>query len=256
METATSTSINRSTQNSGIRRRGPPSKALDTYQPLPSVSAPSPQDTLFTIPQGLRNYLKGVLSHLPFGGASPQPTPIGSHANWGAWLTFPDVGMWLADIGNYIGAAYVFIIAPPFIHDRVEAWDERFKNRLGAFQTWVWAADAALFAYIHPSKTSCSHPKYSASGVPLAVTGVSSSSLVQGFVILLGISGFVYAIFLTFRVGDCNARHFGQFIVCHHYILRAIIYRVSQDRANSMQGTHSLWNVGIMLSLPLTWMAW
>ncbi|KAJ7921750.1 hypothetical protein B0H13DRAFT_1866362 [Mycena leptocephala] len=54
-------------------------------------------------------------------------------------------------------------------------WDlERLGRRLGAFQTWVWAANAALFA---------------ASIALLALTGVSSSPVAQSFVILCGIFG-------------------------------------------------------------------
>ncbi|KAJ7831630.1 hypothetical protein B0H13DRAFT_2289234 [Mycena leptocephala] len=220
---ATTTSISRSTQDSVIRRRGLQLKHEDSYHAPPSVLVPSP----FTIPEGLSHYLKAVSSHL--GGASPQSNPTRDRTDWGAWLTVPDIGRWLANIGNYIGAAYVFMIAPPFVHDRVALWDlQRLEHRLGAFQTWVWAANAALFA---------------TSGALLAVTGVSSSPFAQSFVILCGIFGlfgFVYTVFLAFRIGDCKAQCSGRFI----------------DRANSTRGSHSLWNVAIMLSLPLTWMAW
>jgi hypothetical protein len=37
--------------------------------------------------------------------------------------------------------------ATSFLQDRVSLWDlQRLENRLAAFQTWVWAANAALFA--------------------------------------------------------------------------------------------------------------
>jgi len=102
------------------------------------------------------------------------------------------------------------------------------EHRLGAFQTWVWAASAALFA---------------TSEALLAVTGVSSSPNAQSFVILSGIFGlfgFVFTAFLAFRIGDCKAQFSGRF----------------NDRANSMQATRSFWNVAIMLSLPFAWMVW
>jgi len=223
---ATTTSI---TQPSSIRRRGPPSKEEDSYHLPPRVSLPSPRDARFTIPVGLRNFLKDIPSHLPFGGASPQPNPTGRRSNCGEWLTLPDFGRWFTKIGNYIGAAYLFVIAPPFVHDRTAMWDlERLGRRLGAFQTWVWAANAALFA---------------ASVALPGLTGVSSSPVAQSFVVLCGIFGlfgFVYTVFLAFRIGDCNAQCSTLFI----------------DRANSVQGAHSFWNIGIMLSLPLTWMTW
>jgi hypothetical protein len=39
------------------------------------------------------------------------------------------------------------MIAPPLVHDKISLWDlQRLENRLAAFQTWVWAANAALFA--------------------------------------------------------------------------------------------------------------
>ncbi|KAJ7819362.1 hypothetical protein B0H14DRAFT_2600689 [Mycena olivaceomarginata] len=134
-----------STQEPGIRHRGPPSKEKDFYHP--SVSVPSLPTTHFAIPEVLRNYLRNVPFRLPCSRGSPHPNPIGGLANWGKWLTIPDSGRWLTKIWNYIGAAYLFVIAPPFVHDRTAVWDlERLGRRLGAFQTWVWAANAALFA--------------------------------------------------------------------------------------------------------------
>ncbi|KAJ7921780.1 hypothetical protein B0H13DRAFT_1866385 [Mycena leptocephala] len=133
-------------QDSGIRRRVPPSNEEDYYHPSVLQSLP---DAHFTIPEVLRKYLRNVPFHLPSSSSSPQPqpNPIGGHTIWGEWLTLPDLARWLTKIGNYIGAAYVFVIAPPFVHDRTTVWDlERLGRRLGAFQTWVWAANAALFA--------------------------------------------------------------------------------------------------------------
>ncbi|KAJ6590928.1 hypothetical protein DFH09DRAFT_1138115, partial [Mycena vulgaris] len=206
--TATTTSITGPPPSTGIRRR------KRRFSSHPPSNAPAPPQH-FTVPERLRSYLKTVSSHLHPDRASPQPIPTGDHTTWDPWLTvLADVGRWFANIGNYIGASYLFMIAPPFIHNRVALWDlQRLEHRLSAFQTWVWAANAALFA----------------------------NPFAQSFVILSGIFGlfgFVYTVFLTFRIGDCKAQFSGQFI----------------DRANLMQGTHSFWNVAIMLSLPLTWM--
>ncbi|KAJ7334960.1 hypothetical protein DFH08DRAFT_939642 [Mycena albidolilacea] len=216
--TAKTTSISRTTQDSGIRRRGLQSKEDDTYHPFPTVSGPS---TCFRIPEELRNYLTGIRSYLPFTGTLPQTQPPS--------IAIPDIISWLENTGNFIGATYVFMIAPPFLHDRVSLWDLHWlENRLGAFQTWVWAAHAALFG---------------ASVALLALAGLSSSPVAQSFVILCGIFalfGFVYTVFLVFRIGDCKGQYSGRFI----------------DRANSMQAAHLFWNVAIMLSLPLTWMTW
>ncbi|KAJ7892951.1 hypothetical protein B0H13DRAFT_2037821 [Mycena leptocephala] len=255
MGNTTTPSIPRSDQGSGIRRRGAQSKEEDPYHHTPHDQVPSKADADFpkynllrnldsrpvrggshpwsipsspdayTIPEGIRDYLKGVRSHLPFGGPSPLPDTTSGHTR----PKFLNIGRWPAKIGNYIGAAYAFIIAPPFLHDRAAPWDlPRLDHRLAAFQTWVWAANAALFA---------------ASVGLLALTDVLSSPVAQSFDILCGVFGlfgFVYTIFLAFRIGDCRTECSGRLI----------------DRANSMQSAHPFWNVGIMLSLPLTWMAW
>ncbi|KAJ7747482.1 hypothetical protein B0H16DRAFT_921373 [Mycena metata] len=132
---------------------------------------------------------------------------------------------------KYIRGGYISLIAPSFIHDKSTLWDlPRLENRLSALQTWVWAANAALFA---------------ASAALLALADVSRSAIAQSFVVLSGIfglDGFVYAVFLAFHIGDSQA----QFSVC--FI----------DHANSMQASPSepFWDASIMLSLPLTWMAW
>ncbi|KAJ7872233.1 hypothetical protein B0H13DRAFT_2059444 [Mycena leptocephala] len=84
---------------------------------------------------------------------------------------------------------------------------------------------------------------YSASVALLALMGLSSNPISQSFVILYGIFGlfgFVYTVLLAFRIGDCKGQYSSRFI----------------DRANSMQGAHSFWDVAIMLSLPLSWIAW
>jgi hypothetical protein len=134
-----------STQESGIRYRGLPSKEKDSYHL--SVSVLSLPTAHFTIPEVLRNHLRDVPFCLPCSRGSPQPNPIGGHANCGEWLTFLASGWWLTTIWKYIGAAYLFVIAPPFVHDKTAVWDlERLGRRLGAFQTWVWAANAALIA--------------------------------------------------------------------------------------------------------------
>jgi hypothetical protein len=131
-------------QDSGIRHRVPPSNEEDCYHPSVLQSLP---DAHFTIPEVLRNYLRDVPFCLPCSRGSPQPNPIGGHANCGEWLTFLASGWWLTTIWKYIGAAYLFVIAPPFVHDKTAVWDlERLGRRLGAFQTWVWAANAALIA--------------------------------------------------------------------------------------------------------------
>jgi hypothetical protein len=157
---ATTTSIRRSNEDSGVRRRVPPSKEEDFSHP--SVSQPSRPGAHFTIPEVLRNYPRNVPFRLPCSSNSPQPqpNPIGGNAIWCEWLALPDLGRWLTKIGNYLEAAYVFVIAPPFVHDRTTAWDlERLGRRLGAFQTRVWAANAALFAYVRVSGTESISPK-------------------------------------------------------------------------------------------------
>ncbi|KAF8215517.1 hypothetical protein K438DRAFT_1926129 [Mycena galopus ATCC 62051] len=241
----------------GIRRRGAQSKEEDPYHhpphdPVPpkpdadlsegqrnllrdldsrlvrrgshSWSLPSAPDA-YTIPERICNYIKDVRSHLPFHGLPPQPNTTSGQTR----LKVPNISRWPAKVGNFIGAAYAFSIAPPFLHDRAAQWDlPRFDYRLAAFQTWVWAANAALFA---------------GAGTLFALADISSNPIAQTFVILCGIFalfGFVYGIFLAFRIGDCKAECSGRFI----------------DRANSRQSTHPFWNVGIMLSLPFTWMAW
>lgn len=144
-ETATTPSTAGYAPTTGLRHRRRRSKEVNSSHPPTGVPA-SPRH--FTVPEGLRSYLKTVSSHLRLDGASPQPNPTGDYTKWDAWLIVPDVGRWFANIGNYIGASYVFMIAPPFIHDRVALWDlQRLEHRLSAFQTWVWAANAALFAY-------------------------------------------------------------------------------------------------------------
>ncbi|KAJ7731763.1 hypothetical protein B0H16DRAFT_1893242 [Mycena metata] len=220
----TTTSISRFTQDSAIHRR-----SQSTWEDSLHPSLLFTRDAPFKIPETLLNYLKNIPSHVPFCGASPQPNPSSGHTNWGAWLTVPDVGKWFTKIRNCIRTVYIFFIAPPFVDDNGELWDlERLGRRLGAFQTWVWAANAALFA---------------ASGALLALTSVSSNPVGQSFVILSGIFGlfgFVYATFLAFRIGDCNAQSASRFV----------------ESANSVHGADSFWNVRIMLCLPLTWMTW
>ncbi|KAJ7133270.1 hypothetical protein C8R44DRAFT_772104 [Mycena epipterygia] len=126
---------------------------------------------------------------------------------------------------NIFTAAYVFIVAPPFIHDQKAIWDhDRLENRLNTLQGWVWSANIALST---------------ASAALLALTSVASSSVAQSLLILSGIFslfGFLYAIFLAFHIGDRKA----QFPFA---------------RANSMDRGR-FWNPSIMMSLPLTWMSW
>jgi hypothetical protein len=52
---------------------------------------------------------------------------------------------------KYIHGAYISLIAPAFVHDKSTLWDlQRLETRLNILQTWVWAANATLFAYVCP----------------------------------------------------------------------------------------------------------
>jgi hypothetical protein len=61
---------------------------------------------------------------------------------------------------------------------------------------------------------------------------------------IFGLSGFVFTIFLAFRIGDDKAQCLKRFIVSYHDII------------HTMQGVWFFWNVAIILLLLLTWMAW
>ncbi|KAJ7733974.1 hypothetical protein B0H16DRAFT_1732071 [Mycena metata] len=125
---------------------------------------------------------------------------------------------------KYIRGGYISLIAPSFIHGKSTLWDlPRLENRLSALQTWVWAANAALFA---------------ASAALLALADVSRSAIAQSFVVLSGIFGlygFVYAVFLAFHIGDSQAQFSVWFI----------------DHANSMQASPSepFWDASIIQDL-------
>ncbi|KAJ7081259.1 fungal-specific transcription factor domain-containing protein [Mycena epipterygia] len=132
----------------------------------------------------------------------------------------------------YLSAAYIFMVAPPFIHAEAAEWNcDRLEHRLNSFQGWVWGTNAALLAF---------------SGALLAVPGVSSSPIPQSFLVLSGIFslfGFVYTILLAFHIGERKAQFASWFLQNHSHPSVAQRYR-------------SAWNRYIMISLPLTWMAW
>jgi hypothetical protein len=143
----TTTSISQSTQDSVLRRRGPHSKEEDSEHPFSSDPVPFPYDPCFTIPEGLGDYLRAVSSHLHIGGATPQPSSTSSHTNLCSCLPTPDLSRWFANLGNYLSAAYLFMIAPPFLHDKMVVWDlQRLEQRLSIYQMWVLAANLALVA--------------------------------------------------------------------------------------------------------------
>ncbi|KAJ7640215.1 armadillo-type protein [Mycena rosella] len=127
----------------------------------------------------------------PIEGASAQrPKTSASRPN------VSNIATWLASIlSASMSSAYIFMIAPPFVHNETAAWDpERLENRLNAFQGWVWGANAALLAGV---------------AAILALSDVSSSPVPQSFVILGGIFalfGFFYTIFLAFHIGDSKTQ--------------------------------------------------
>lgn len=50
-------------------------------------------------------------------------------------------------ISAYLRSAHVFLIAPPFIHDKAAIWDlALLESRLDAFRGWVLTANGGLFA--------------------------------------------------------------------------------------------------------------
>ncbi|KAJ7182328.1 hypothetical protein C8R43DRAFT_2958 [Mycena crocata] len=138
------------------------------------------------------------------------------------------LGQWFAQVINCVRTVYVFMIAPPFLRINGEWNAQRLENRLKAFETWVWAANAALLAV---------------AAAFLTLSTVASSTIPQSFLILSGIFslfGFMYTVSLAFHMGDCKT-DFAHWFHRHR---------------NWRHTSRSLWNLSIMLSLPLTWMAW
>jgi hypothetical protein len=86
-------------------------------------------------------------SHSPIC-TSPEPNIEDNPKNPAARRLSTDIAKQFArNVGNYLIIAYIFVVAPPFVHDEAAEWnDERLENRLNSFQGWVWGANAALFA--------------------------------------------------------------------------------------------------------------
>jgi hypothetical protein len=99
----------------------------------------------------------------PFPSSTPDPVehsyppfqnsasnPVENHHSEGVTSAAVPVGQ--ADspacsVGEYLLIIHVFIIAPPFFHDKVDVWNlERLDQRLNAFQTWVLTANGGLLA--------------------------------------------------------------------------------------------------------------
>ncbi|KAJ6556768.1 hypothetical protein DFH09DRAFT_1164448 [Mycena vulgaris] len=199
-----------------IRPRGRIDKPI-SGKPKPKPKA-RPAST--PIPEHLEEH-----SFPPLEGPTMHPDPTQRRGS----ISDPDISR--SYLRKYIRGAYISLIAPSFVHDKSAFWDlQRLENRLNVLQTWVWAANAALFA---------------ASAALLALSDVSRSVIAQSFIVLSGIFGlygFVYSVFLAFHIGDSRAQFSTWFL----------------DHANSMHASpsESFWDVSNMLSLPLTWMAW
>ncbi|KAJ6504548.1 hypothetical protein DFH09DRAFT_288720 [Mycena vulgaris] len=171
-----------------IRPRGRIDKPI-SGKPKPKPKA-RPAST--PIPERLEEH-----SFPPLEGPTVHPDPTQRRGS----ISDPDISR--SYLRKYIRGAYISLIAPSFVHDKSALWDlQRLENRLNVLQTWVWAANAALFA---------------ASAALLALSDVSRSVIAQSFVVLSGIFGlygFVYSVFLAFHIGDSRAQFSTWFLVC------------------------------------------
>ncbi|KAF7351778.1 Metacaspase type II [Mycena sanguinolenta] len=136
---------------------------------------------------------------------------------------------WLVRIiGNCFLSLYSFIIAPPFLIHKGLEWDRaRLENRLAIFQ-WTMAGNLSLAGLC---------------AALLALTSLKNNSVAQSFVILSGIFsvfGLIYTAFLALHMGDSKEKFCAWFLKQEHII----------------HTSGSMWNLTIMMSLPLTWMSW
>ncbi|KAJ7780199.1 hypothetical protein DFH07DRAFT_1055845, partial [Mycena maculata] len=160
----------------------------------------------------------------PVRVASPEPDPEDNERRSAGRL----LRLQPRSVIDWLSAPYTFMIAPPFLCPEEVAWDtqgQRLDNRLNAFQSWIWGANAALFAF---------------AAALLALSDVTT--IPQSFVMLSAIFaffGFIYTVFLAFHVGDSKEE----------------FSRWFHEHPNLRHTSGSFWNLTIMMSLPLTWMA-
>ncbi|KAJ6549900.1 hypothetical protein B0H19DRAFT_1073806 [Mycena capillaripes] len=160
-------------------------------------------------------------NHLPPDVQNNTPDPVASSSS----LNLDDIAAWLATyIWNQLSAAYNFIAAPSFIHDKTSGWDhERLENRLNSFQGWVWSANAALST---------------ASSSDECFNELRSSNPTDT-------EWHIFSVWICVYKFPCIPYWRSQEGVLVGFLNRTDI-----------RGRRSFWNPSVMISLPLTWMGW
>ncbi|KAJ7926699.1 hypothetical protein B0H13DRAFT_1972234 [Mycena leptocephala] len=215
-----------SAHNSVVRRRRRP---------------PSQEETnVYDTPAGLEDL------HPPSSGSheADKLDGTGKLTSASQWLTTQGT-QFMSKILLFLNVAYIFMIAPPFVHDDDTFWDnDRLENRVNALQGWVLGATTGISA---------------AAAALLALSNVSSSPIPQSFLILSGIFsmfGCFYTIFLAFHIGDHKRQFSNWFLVCDLGFIYHLLTNLRQNHPDLISRNRSFWSPSIMISLPITWMAW
>ncbi|KAJ6462072.1 hypothetical protein C8R45DRAFT_940887 [Mycena sanguinolenta] len=131
-------------------------------------------------------------------------------------------------ISHCLLCLYSFLLAPPFvIHKDLKWTTSRLENRLVMFQ-WTMAFNLAIASLC---------------ATLLALTNLQNNPIAQSFVILSGIFSFfglIYTAFLALHMGDSKEQFFSWFL----------------KQENLVHTPGSMWNLTIMMFLPLTWLVW
>ncbi|KAJ7030935.1 hypothetical protein C8F04DRAFT_1112364 [Mycena alexandri] len=210
-----------SNQNSFLRRRR---RATDSYHPPNAGIAQDVVDDAHHPPKSL------ALLKLNLWIKWNEAVQLGQITCNGAaqFGRIPWTGLvWLGRSGiRKLATTYIFSIAPPFLQT-AEWTPTRLNNRLKAFQGWVVTTSLSFLAVI---------------STVLGLSALSSSPTPQSLLILSAIFclfAFIYSLFLAHLI----AEHKEQLLMWF-------------DDHRYPPAHRPFWNASIMMSLPLTWLAW